>query len=96
MKEEVMPNFFHGVEVVEVDSSFRDLQMTSSSVIGLIGTAPDAEGFPLNTPVLCVGDKSESLQKLGVPGMPIHKSSATPGHTLHLTLLPNCHTIHLR
>jgi phage tail sheath protein FI len=63
-----MPNFFHGVEVVEVDSSFRDLQLTSSSVIGLIGTAPDAEGVPLNTPVLLVSDKSEALQKLGADG----------------------------
>jgi phage tail sheath protein FI len=63
-----MPNFFHGVEVVEVDSSFRDLQITSSSVIGLIGTAPAAEGFPLNTPALLVGDKSEALQKLGIDG----------------------------
>jgi phage tail sheath protein FI len=63
-----MPNFFHGVEVVEVDSSFRDLQITSSSVIGLIGTAPDAENFPLNTPVLLVGDKAEALQNLGEDG----------------------------
>jgi phage tail sheath protein FI len=63
-----MPNFFHGVEVVEVDSSFRDLQITSSSVIGLIGTAPDAEDFPTNTPVLLVGDKVEALQKLGSDG----------------------------
>jgi phage tail sheath protein FI len=68
-----MPNFFHGVEVVEVDSAFRDLQTTSSSVIGLIGVAPDAEdnpitGFSLNTPVLLVGDKSEALQKLGTEG----------------------------
>jgi phage tail sheath protein FI len=63
-----MPNFFHGVEIVEVDSSFRDLQITSSSVIGLIGTAPDAEGFPLNMPILLAGDKTEALQKLGVEG----------------------------
>jgi phage tail sheath protein FI len=63
-----MPNFFHGVEIVEVDSSFRDLQITSSSVIGLIGTAPDAEDFPINTPILLAGDKADALQKLGEAG----------------------------
>jgi phage tail sheath protein FI len=65
-----MPNFYHGVEVVEVDSSFRDLQITSSSVIGLIGTAKDADAeiFPINKPVLLVSDKTEALQKLGADG----------------------------
>lgn len=65
-----MSHFFHGVEIVEVDEGFRQVQTTSSSVIGLIGidqeAAPDT--FPLNTPILLTGDKTEFLQKLGPEG----------------------------
>jgi phage tail sheath protein FI len=46
--------FLHGVEVLQIDTGARPIQTVRSSVIGLIGTAPDAddEKFPLNTPVL--------------------------------------------
>lgn len=62
-----MNPFFHGVEIVEVDESFRQVQTTSSSVIGLIGIDQEADSstFPLNTPVLLTGDKAEAFQKLG-------------------------------
>ena len=36
--------FLHGVEVVEIDSGPRPITTVRSSVIGLVGTAPDAEG----------------------------------------------------
>lgn len=47
-------DFLHGVEVVTVDSGPRPIQTVRSAIIGLIGTAPDADAakFPLNTPVL--------------------------------------------
>lgn len=47
-------DFLHGVEIVTVDSGARTIQTISSSIIGLIGTAPLADPalFPLNTPVL--------------------------------------------
>lgn len=47
-------SFLHGVEVLEVDSGARAITTVRSSVIGLIGTAPEAKAaaFPLNTPVL--------------------------------------------
>lgn len=54
-KESPMPEqFLHGVEVIEIDGGARTVQTVKSSVIGLVGTAPDAspEKFPLNTPVL--------------------------------------------
>lgn len=57
-----MPDFFlHGVEVVEIDSGPRPVR-TISSVIGVIGTAPDAdaEHFPLDTPVLIAGSRRKS------------------------------------
>lgn len=46
--------FLHGVEVLQIDTGARPIQTIRSSVIGLIGTAPDADAdkFPLNTPVL--------------------------------------------
>lgn len=46
--------FLHGVEVLQIDTGARPIQTIRSSVIGIIGTAPeaDAEVFPLNTPVL--------------------------------------------
>lgn len=49
--------FLHGIEVVEVDDGIRPIQTAKSSVIGLVGTAPDADAatFPLNTPVLLAG-----------------------------------------
>jgi phage tail sheath protein FI len=52
--------FLHGVEVLQIDTGARPIQTVRSSVIGLIGTAPDADAiqFPLNTPVL-VTSKSE-------------------------------------
>ena len=61
--------FLHGVEVVEIDSGPRPIQTIRSSVIGLIGTAPDADTdkFPLNTPVLIAGKRGEAAP-LGVSG----------------------------
>lgn len=52
--------FLHGVEVLQIDTGARPIQTVRSSVIGLVGTAPDADPikFPLNTPVL-VTSKSE-------------------------------------
>lgn len=46
--------FLHGVEVLQIDTGARPISTVRSSVIGLIGTAPDADAtkFPLNTPVL--------------------------------------------
>lgn len=49
--------FLHGVEVVEIDTGPRPIRTVKSSVIGLVGTAPDADPtvFPLDTPVLVAG-----------------------------------------
>ncbi len=61
--------FLHGVEVIEIDSGPRPIRTVRSSVIGLVGTAPDAdvEKFPLNTPVLIAGRRSEAAP-LGIQG----------------------------
>jgi phage tail sheath protein FI len=61
--------FLHGVEVVQIDDGPRPIQTVRSSVIGLVGTAPnaDASAFPLNTPVLIAGNRLEAA-KLDTPG----------------------------
>jgi phage tail sheath protein FI len=65
-----MPDFFlHGVEVVEIDNGPRPIRTVKSGVIGLIGTAPEADDavFPLNTPALIAGSRIEAA-KLGATG----------------------------
>ncbi|WP_330926826.1 phage tail sheath subtilisin-like domain-containing protein [Candidatus Sororendozoicomonas aggregata] len=52
-------DFLHGVEVLEIDAGPRPIQVARSSVIGLIGTAPDADAntFPYNTATLISGSR---------------------------------------
>ncbi len=54
--------FLHGVEVVEIDTGTRPIRTVRSSVIGLVGTAHDADAdkFPINTPVLVAGRRSDA------------------------------------
>ncbi|WP_265040581.1 phage tail sheath subtilisin-like domain-containing protein [Wolbachia endosymbiont (group A) of Ectemnius continuus] len=61
--------FLHGVNVIEVTSGARTVRTAKSSVIGVIGTAPEANGekFPLNKPVLIAGSLKEAA-KLGKSG----------------------------
>ena len=64
-----MPNFLHGVNVTEINEGISTVRTSSSSVIGVIGTAPDAVAadFPLNTPVLISASLTEAA-KLGTAG----------------------------
>lgn len=64
-----MSNFIHGVNVIEINQGINKVKTSSSSVIGIIGTAPEADAadFPLNTPVLIAGSYSEAA-KLGTTG----------------------------
>lgn len=59
----------HGIEVLEIQDGIQTVRTSSSSVIGVIGTAQDAseEDFPTNEPVLISGSLSEAakLGKLG-------------------------------
>ena len=54
--------FLHGIEVVELDGGARPVQTVTSSVIGLIGTAPQG---PVNTPTLILGNKTEAIKIFG-------------------------------
>lgn len=57
-------SFLHGVEVIEIDNGPRPIRTVRSAVIGLVGTAPDADAaaFPLNTPVLIAGNRLEAAK----------------------------------
>ncbi|OSM01655.1 phage tail sheath subtilisin-like domain-containing protein [Magnetofaba australis] len=56
--------FLHGVEVIEITDGARPISTVKSSVIGIVGTAPDADAaaFPLNTPVLVAGSRLEAAK----------------------------------
>lgn len=58
-----MPDtFLHGVEVIELDGGSRPISTVASSVIGLVGTAPQG---PVNTPTLILGSRSEAVKIFG-------------------------------
>ncbi|MBD0392002.1 phage tail sheath subtilisin-like domain-containing protein [Wolbachia endosymbiont of Pentalonia nigronervosa] len=61
--------FLHGVNVIEVTSGPKTIRTSKPSVIGVIGTAPDADEqkFPLNKPILIAGSLKEAA-KLGKQG----------------------------
>lgn len=61
--------FLHGVEVIEINNGPRPIRTVRSSVVGLIGTAPEAdpERFPLNYPVLIAGRRSD-MAGIGATG----------------------------
>lgn len=60
--------FLHGVEVVQINDGIRPISTVKSSIIGLIGTAENADAavFPLNTPVLVTGPRMTA--QLGTGG----------------------------
>lgn len=61
--------FLHGVEVLELDTGIRPIRTVRSAVIGLVGTAPEADAtvFPINEPVLIPGSRAIAGQ-LGTTG----------------------------
>lgn len=56
--------YLHGVETLEVSDGIRPVRRARTSVIGLTGTAPDADPavFPLNRPVLMAGNTRLAAQ----------------------------------
>ena len=61
--------FFHGARVTEVTEGARDLTVASTAVIGIVGTAPDADAdaYPVNTPILITNIHS-AIVDLGEDG----------------------------
>jgi phage tail sheath protein FI len=54
--------FLHGIEVLEVDDGLRPIPIVETAIIGLIGTAPDADpdAFPLDEPVAIIGNPRQA------------------------------------
>jgi uncharacterized protein len=59
----MVEEFRHGIETVEVDDGIRPIETGPSNIIGLIGTAPNAdpEKFPINEPVLIAGNPRDAV-----------------------------------
>ncbi len=57
-----MTSFYHGVELVELDTGAHPITTVASSIIGLVGSAPNADAakFPPHTPVL-ITNKSDAV-----------------------------------
>ena len=60
----MVEQFLHGVEVVEITTGTRPIRTVRSGVIGIVGTAPDADAtaFPADTPVLIAGDRRKAAK----------------------------------
>ncbi|GAB6853004.1 hypothetical protein JCM15831A_00280 [Asaia astilbis] len=60
--------FLHGAEVINVTSANQSATTIDTSVIGIVGTAPyaDPARWPLNTPVLVMGDDTSLIAALAV------------------------------
>src|SRR5690554_860125 len=61
--------FLHGVATIDIDTGARPITTVRASIIGIVGTAPDAdpEAFPINKPVLIAGSLREAA-KLDMTG----------------------------
>lgn len=65
-----MPSdYHHGVRVVELADGTRPIRTVETGVVGVVGTAPDADAsvFPLNEPVLIIGSRTKAA-KLDMTG----------------------------
>lgn len=62
-------SFIHGVKVLTVDEGSTPIRIAATSVVGIVGTAPDAvaTAFPLNTPV-AITSPGELVAALGATG----------------------------
>lgn len=62
-------DFHHGVRVIEINEGERTIRTVATAIIGLVATAPDADGdmFPVDTPVLItnIHDKLALAGELG-------------------------------
>jgi len=61
--------FKHGISVTEVSTGARTLTAVSTAIIGLVGTAPDADpaAYPLNKPIL-ISDIEATIGDIGAEG----------------------------
>ncbi|MDH0866460.1 phage tail sheath protein [Mitsuaria sp. GD03876] len=64
-----LDSYHHGVRVIEISDGVRPIRSISTAIIGLVGTASDADAatFPLNKPAL-VTNVNSAIGKAGTKG----------------------------
>ena len=72
-------HFLHGIELVEIEDGGRTVRTVKSSVIGLVGTAPDAAPARHATLTVGTGDASFTVRA---------KQAGIVGNSLRLELRP--------
>ncbi|RFA31326.1 phage tail protein [Alkalilimnicola ehrlichii] len=80
--------YHHGVRVLEINEGVRPLRTVSTSVIGIVCTADDAdsERFPLDTPVLST-DLYADMAKAGTGGTLTRSLEAIAAHATPATVI---------
>ena len=78
----------HGVRVIELNDGTRPIRTVSTSVIGLVATASDADPlvFPLDTAVLLTNVQA-SVEKAGVSGTLARSLQAIADQTNAVTIV---------
>ncbi|HGH1348714.1 phage tail sheath protein [Acinetobacter baumannii] len=81
-------SYHHGARVVELNEGTRPIRTVSTSVIGLVATAEDADAvaLPLNTPVLATDIKT-ALDKAGDKGTLARSLQAIADQTNAVTVI---------
>ena len=81
-------SYHHGVRVYELNEGTRPIRTVSTSVIGLVATAEDADAvaLPLNTPVLATDIKT-ALNKAGEKGTLARSLQAIADQTNAVTVI---------
>lgn len=76
-----MPDYHHGVRVLELSEGTRPIRTIETAVVGLVATASDADAaaFPLNTPVL-ITDVLSAAGKAGDLGTLARSLDAISDH----------------
>ncbi|EAW1261772.1 phage tail sheath protein [Salmonella enterica] len=80
--------YHHGVRVLELNDGTRPIQTVSTSVVGMVCTAEDADAtlFPLNTPVLLT-DIQGKIGKAGDKGTLAHALQAVADQSSPATVV---------
>lgn len=83
-----MADYHHGVQVVEINDGTRVISTVSTSVIGMVCTASDADvvTFPLNVPVL-ITNVQNAIAKAGVKGTLASSLQAIADQTKPVTVV---------
>ena len=83
-----MPDYLHGVRVIEINEGTRPIRTVSTAVVGMVCTGEDADPlvFPLDTPVL-ITNVQTAIGKAGTTGTLAASLQAIADQTKPLTIV---------